>query len=306
MQFDLVADGLQFPEGPVVMQDGSVLVVEMKRQTLTRVMTDGSKQQVAHLGGGPNGAAIGPDGAVYICNSGGNLWPKRTDGMDLPHGTPPDYTSGSIQRVDLTTRVVTTLYTHCDGKKLNSPNDIVFDSNGAFWFTDLGRMTEEHVADQGVLYYAYPDGSRIVRAREYLITPNGVGLSPDGKTVYVAETLTGRVWAFAIAYPGALTGGTGNLFEAQPLLGPVSGYELFDSLAVEENGRVCVASLVKGGITCFDLNGSYEYFAAPDRFITNICFGGVDMQDAWITSSGTGKLYRARWPRRGLRLEFNG
>ncbi len=66
-----ITSGLQFPEGPIAMNDGSVLVVEIKRGALTRVTPDGRKEVVAETSGGPNGAAIGPDGMVYICNNGG-------------------------------------------------------------------------------------------------------------------------------------------------------------------------------------------------------------------------------------------
>ena len=78
-----------------------------------------------------------------------------------------------------------------------------------------------------------------------------------------------------------------------------------NSLAVEAGGKVCVATLVTGGITAFDPAGGSEHFALADPFTTNICFGGADMQDAWITASGTGKLYKTRWPRPGLKLNFN-
>ena len=67
---EAVATGLRFPEGPVPMPDGSVLLVEIARGTLTRVAPDGSLSVVAELGGGPNGLAIGPDGAAYVTNFG--------------------------------------------------------------------------------------------------------------------------------------------------------------------------------------------------------------------------------------------
>jgi gluconolactonase len=82
-------------------------------------------------------------------------------------------------------------------------------------------------------------------------------------------------------------------------------YQLLDSLAVEAGGKVCVATIINGGITAFDPNGSVEHFAFPDLICTNICFGGADMMDAWITASSTGKLFKTRWPRPGLKLNFN-
>ena len=83
------------------------------------------------------------------------------------------------------------------------------------------------------------------------------------------------------------------------------GYQLLDSLAVEADGRVCVATLINGGITACVPYGEMEHVPVPDLMVTNIVFGGADMRDAWITASGTGRLYRTRWPRPGLKLAFN-
>ena len=303
MDIELVTEGLQFPEGPIIMRDGSVVLVEIRRQTLTRVTPGGRQHVIARLGGGPNGAAIGPDGAVYVCNNGGFEWIDRPDGLTAPHGTPADYVSGSIQRVDLDTGAVTTLYVECDGRPLRGPNDIVFDRDGGFWFSDLGKSNAEWM-HHGHLLYARPDGSMIRRVREGLVTPNGVGLSPDGKTVYVAETYTSRVWAFDISGPGELAASQ-DMWLPGKVMGPLPGYQMLDSLAVEAGGKGCVATLVNGGVTAFDPAGGVEHFAFPDPLTTNICFGGDDMRDAWVTASGTGRLYKCRWPRPGLKLNFN-
>ena len=70
----VLATDLAFPEGPVVMPDGSVILVEIRAQQLTRVWPDGRKEVVAKIPGGPNGAALGPDGKMYLCNNGGFSW----------------------------------------------------------------------------------------------------------------------------------------------------------------------------------------------------------------------------------------
>lgn len=193
--FTPVAEGLRFPEGPIAMPDGSVILVEIRRQTLTRVGADGRTEILAELGGGPNGAALGPDGKVYVCNNGGFGWHDRPDGVTVTSGPSASYTHGYIQQVDIDTGHVATLYESCGGTPLRGPNDIVFDSDGGFWFSDFGKNTEQGIL-HGALCYARTDGSLIVRAKERMVTPNGVGFSPDGRTIYVAESLTGRLWAY--------------------------------------------------------------------------------------------------------------
>ena len=110
LEGQVLATGLQFPEGPVVLPDGSILVVEIAAGKLKRVMPTGEVRVVAELGGGPNGAALGPDGHCYICNNGGFQW--RTDnGFTRPTGAAADYEGGAIQRVNLQTGAVQNLYT---------------------------------------------------------------------------------------------------------------------------------------------------------------------------------------------------
>src|SRR5689334_8415821 len=128
MEFEVLAEGLQFPEGPIAMADGSVLLVEIARGTLTRVWNRRT-EVVAQLGGGPNGAALGPDGAVYICNNGGSEW-RRVNGLLFPGRAPADYTTGRIERVDLATGKFERLYDAFEGVRLGGPNDLVFDAQG--------------------------------------------------------------------------------------------------------------------------------------------------------------------------------
>lgn len=302
MDAQVITEGLEFPEGPIAMNDGSVILTEIKGQRLTRVTPDGKKTTVVETGGGPNGAAIGPDGAIYITNNGGAFEWLDNQGMTIPGPTPPSHTGGMIQRYDLATGKLTTLYSECDGKRLIGPNDLVFDKQGGFWFSDHGCSTPEG-KKFGALYYAKADGSHISRQRDHIVSPNGVGLSPDEKVVYVADTMLGRLWAYDIAAPGVLAPPEG--FAPGRVICNLPGYQLLDSLAVEASGKVCVATIINGGVTAFDPNGSTEHYPFPDLIVTNICFGGADMMDAWVTCSATGKLMKARWPRPGLKLNFN-
>jgi gluconolactonase len=303
MKFDIVAEGLGFPEGPIAMDDGSIILVEIKRRTLSRCW-NGKTEVIADLGGGPNGAAIGPDGAVYVCNNGGFAYVER-GGLVIPTGISADYSGGRIERVDLATGKVDRLYDKCGEFSLRGPNDLVFDKAGGIWFTDYGKDMPRQ-RDKSGIYYALPDGSKIVEVYFGSTGYNGIGLSPDDKTVYTAETLAGRLVAFDVTGPGEIRRPRGGRFPGR-VIATMKGepLEYFDSLAVAASGNVCVATLLAPGITTISPDGSCTKIETPDIFTTNICFGGPEMRTAWITLSGGGKLARATWPEPGLRLHFN-
>src|SRR5690242_8529432 len=197
----IMATGLRFPEGPVAMADGSVILGEIAGGAVTRVMPNGAKSEIGKAGGGPNGVAVGPDGALYVCNNGGAVY--ETTPSFLSTGPAPDYDGGSIQRIDPATGETRTLYSQCGDRRLSAPNDIVFDREGGFYFTDLGKRYAGH-RDHGGLYYALPDGSRISELAYPIVSPNGVGLSPDESVVYVADTESSRLFAFDIVVPGVV------------------------------------------------------------------------------------------------------
>jgi gluconolactonase len=132
----ILATGLGFPEGPVAMPDGSVILTEIRNRRCSRVMPDGKVTTFSDNGGGPNGLGVGPDGALYCCNNGGS---RYVEGLSMGQGPHPDYKGGSIQRLDPKTGAAKLLYAECDGHKLSAPNDIVFDKQGGFYFTDLGK-----------------------------------------------------------------------------------------------------------------------------------------------------------------------
>ena len=298
----VVAEGLLFPEGPIAMNDGSIVLVEMRARTLTRIDAQGRRSVIADLGGGPNGAAIGPDGAVYVANNGG-AWGWTEGVTNMPGPPPAVYNGGSIQRVDLATGKVTTLYDRCDGRLLNGPNDLVMDGHGGFWFTCYGQ-TDNEVRRLGGLYYARVDGSQIIRWRSAQYSPNGVGLSLDGKVVYMADCMQGRLYAFDLAAPGVMaTREVPNDPTPQGrVIATLPGYQWLDSLKLQADGAICVATLFNGGVTTFQPDGRYQHRKLPDPVTTNLVFGGADRRDVWFTASSSGTLYRSRWPKAGLRL----
>ena len=298
----ILATGLGFPEGPVVCADGSVVLTEIRNNRCSRIAPDGTVTVLAATGGGPNGLAIGPDGAFYLCNNGGS---RYVEGFSMGVGPHPDYKFGYIQRIDPKTGAFTTLYNECNGHKLSAPNDLVFDTQGGFYFTDLGKRYARH-RDHGALYYALPDGSKIVELAFPILSPNGCGLSPDGKTLYVADTENAWLWAFDIEAPGVLRKATGHAPHSGRVIAGLPGNARFDSMAVMANGNIAVATLTTGYITEFSPAGDIvRAVKMPDAYPTNICFGGPDMRTAYITLSDSGRLGVMQWPTPGLKLNYN-
>jgi len=299
------ADDLQFPEGPVWVGDGSLLVVEIRRRTLTRIWPDGRKSYI-NLGGGPNGAALGPDGYCYVCNNGGFAFRQRADGRWVSAGQSDDYVTGRIERVDIDTGKFEVLYDRIGDRPIRGPNDIVFDAHGGFYFTDPGK-TRHRDLDRGSVCYAKADGSLIKELVFPIHKPNGIGLSPDGKTLYVAETESARLWAWDIKAPGEFVNpavATRTSPHGSRLVYGSNEYMRFDSLAVEANGSIAIGTLDKGGITiCAPSGNTAEFLPVPnDTHVTNICFGGPDLRKAYVTLSYAGQLVEMDWPRAGLPL----
>jgi gluconolactonase len=291
-----LASGLEFPEGPIVLPDGSVILVEMRRQTLSRVTPNGQVEIIAELDGGPNGAAMGPDSLIYVANNGGPEWMTDGQGNSLPL-SPAGGSHGSIQVVEPRSGNVRILYDRCDGRPIGSPNDLVFDDHGGFWFTDFGTYRPGSSTNPGGVYYARADGSRIERKIFPLEHPNGIGLSPDGSRLYVAETPTGRCLAYDLEAPGVLAADGGSHVLA------LLGGQFLDSLAVDGAGHVCVATVVTGAVSDIWPDGSrVDQYLLPDPMVTNVCFGGPELATAFATLSLRGRLVAFDWPRPGLRL----
>lgn len=299
-----LAEGLRFPEGPIAMPDGSVILVEIERGTLSRVDAAGQVSVVATPGAGPNGAAMGPGGFCYVCNNGGFRWHENDEGL-RPGGQAEDYSGGRIEKIDVATGEVVRLYDKGENGLLSAPNDIVFDRTGGFWFTDTGAGRHRNM-DRGGIFYAQPDGSSIREVVFPMLQPNGIGLSPNEDVLYVAETVSGRLWAFDIDSPGTIRRRDWPSPNGGRLLTSLPEYRLFDSLAVDADGNIAVATLYDGGVVVISPTGEIiEDVRLPDRFVTNICFGGDDRRTAFVTMAYTGKLAELRWSRAGLKLNFS-
>jgi gluconolactonase len=290
LPWTIVAEGLHFPEGPVVMKDGSVLFVQIEAKQVSRLTPDGKVEMLAQLDGGPNSLCVGPDGAIYIANNGGRFSFTVRAGFNSPGAPPPGFAGGGkIQRLDLKTRAVTTVYDSLDGHPLTAPDDLIFDKKGGLWITELGLRP-----GTGAIYYAPKVGQPLTVARPGMSGPNGIGISPDGKLLHIS--MGTNLLAFDIDGPGKLSTRT----YPDGVQGPLHESSGADSLKLQADGKVCVCSLFRpGGITVIDRAGMAEFLGFPDRFVCNLAFGGKDMRDCWLMLSGLGKIAKVRWPAPG-------
>lgn len=306
--YEVLVDGLRFPEGPLVLPDGDLLVSELQNCAVQRVAPDGRLTQVAHVPGSPNGLAFGPDGGLYVANMGG--WPEAIPEM-FP-GTHPDavgYRGGSIQRVDVRTGEVVDVCTHADnGERLRAPDDLVFDAAGGCWFTDLGRFeTGGPFADVTGIYFTALDGSPARRVAPATTPTNGIGITPDGR-LWWTEYLTGRLLVRDIVGPGVLAEPTvrhGDCVFSHPA--PITW---FDSLTAMADDGVTVAvhdgsETGRSGVLSFDRTGALTAFAPfDDLYTTHIAFGGPDLRTAYVTLSVTGRIVTLPWPTAGHPAAF--
>lgn len=299
--FREIAGGLVFAEGPIALPSGDVICVEVMGGRLSRITPSGKISPIANLGGGPNGAAMGPDGRCYVANNGGisseDIERLQSDGPDQ---TDPGAPLGRIEAVDIETGQFEVLYESCGDVPLVAPNDLVFDAFGGFYFTDFGSLRLRK-PQPGFLYYAQPDGSEIRQICGPLERTNGIGISPDGKTLYTVETFSGRVWAFDINAPGKIKTGAGLGCGGRLVF---EGDYHFDSLAIDSEGHICVGCPQEDVVARVSPQGDIETFDTPDAGPTNICFGGPELKTAYVTLGSSGKLVAMEWPVAGLPLPF--
>ncbi len=241
---ETVGTGFQFTEGPVWTADG-LLFTDIPADTIYRA----DKTVAFNPSGKTNGLTIDGDGRLIRCEH----WNRRVTRVEKDGAT-------------------TVLADAFGGKKLNSPNDVVWHANGTVFFTDPtygleGREQEQ--SGQGV--YAIRPGGDVVQVAGDFRQPNGIALSPDGKTLYVADTNGSHIRAFSITEDGATSGGEVLCKVPTP-----------DGIRVDTEGRIWATS--GRGVVVFDAAGTELETIKFPQIPANCGFGGEDGKTLFVTA----------------------
>lgn len=273
-KIELIKDGFTGTEGPVALPDGSLIFTETLANRVTRIAQDGSTSVFVEGSNGANGLGFTANGDLYAVQV---LKPRV--GIIFP---PPK---------------VKTLADNYEGKPFGRPNDLVVDQKGNVYFTDSGAnppaagqpapaMPPVETAKPAV--YRISKQGELKRLLADIERPNGIQLSSDEKVLYVANTLGEYLLAYDIAADGSL----GPRRQFAKLEGfkktETGGTSGADGLAVDEEGRVYVASNI--GIQVFSSKGEALGTIALPKQPQNLAFAGDDKKTLYVV--GRGSAYR--------------
>ncbi|ACZ91954.1 SMP-30/gluconolactonase/LRE family protein [Streptosporangium roseum] len=179
---------------------------------------------------------------------------------------------------------VTVIADRWEGRRLNSPNDVVVKSDGSIWFTDpsygIDTDYEGHRAESEIgachVYRVDPATGEVRAVAEDFVRPNGLAFSTDESTLYVVDTRINHIRAFGVNEDGTLSGG-------QVLATCDSG--VFDGIRVDTAGRIWAAA--GDGVHCFDPDGTLIGKIHIPETVSNLCFGGLKRNQLFITATAS-------------------
>jgi gluconolactonase len=256
----LLASDLGFPEGPVVMPDGSIVICDGNTGELLR-WANGAMARLSDTGGSPWGAILGSDGAIYL-----------TQGGNVP-GAPDQSAVPGIQRVRAD-GTVEQLASTLAGYPLAGPNDLAFGPDGRLWFTDSGTEGDDRYVEQqpGRLYVLDSSGGGEMVIERPGVYPNGIAFDAHGR-LYWTESMGHRVCR--------LEEGEATTF-AQ-----LSDGHVPDGMAFAADGRLFVCTTISGGLTVLSPNGDVLEEITIGECATNCIFDGPTL---WVTATKVAEL----------------
>jgi gluconolactonase len=191
---------------------------------------------------------------------------------------------------------ITVLAERSDGKRLNSPNDVVERADGSIWFTDpsygIDSDYEGHQAASEIgachVYRIRPDCGEVVTVAEDFVRPNGLAFSLDERQLYIVDTRRKHIRRFDVTQQDTLTGG--EVFTTCQA-------GSFDGIRLDDTGRIWAAA--HDGVHCFDPDGTLIGKLHLPEIVSNLTFGGPKRNDLFITASTS--LYSLRLNLSGAR-----
>jgi len=257
-----------FTEGPCWDGKSTLYFSDIPNNRIMKLLPDGTFTVFREPSGGANGLMFDAEGNLISCNGGA----RQVTMLDR---------DGTVKAV---------LAEGYEGKRLNSPNDLVIDSKGGIYFTDPRFGNQDGVEqDKEAVYYRRTDGT-LVRVVDDMIKPNGVILSPDENTLYVGDSAREYIRAYDVEPDGTVTNGR-DFARLPPVMR--SGREkrnVADGLAMDVEGNLYVAA--SSGIEVFDRNGDYLGAIEVPEPPANCTFGGTDYKMMFITARTS--VYRVK------------
>lgn len=262
-----------FLEGPSFDRDGRLYVVDIPYGRIFRICPEGQWELISQYDGWPNGLKIHADGRIFLA--------------DYQHG---------ILQLDPKDGKISPVLTHRRSEGFKGINDLIFDQQGNLYFTDQGQ-TGLHDPTGRVFRYNLKN-ERLDCLLDTGISPNGLALSPDEKTLYVAMTRGNAIWRLPLFADGSVS----KVGIFVQMAGGVSGA---DGLAVDQAGNVFVADAGNGCVWSFSQYGEplHRYMVCTGgRTVTNLAFGGEDLRTLYMIDSASGAIVKARTEHPGIRL----
>jgi gluconolactonase len=257
-----------FLEAPVIGPGGNLYFVDVLNGRIHSLEENGHVKVVAEYDGEPNGLKFGPDGRLYVA----------------------DYKNG-LMICDVLTGSVSPLVERVNGERFKGLNDLVFDRSGTLFFTDQGNTG---LQDSTGRVYCLSNGGKLRQLLSNVPSPNGIAVSPDSRTLYLAVTCANQVWRM----PLEASGDIGKVGVYLQLSGRTGGP---DGIAVDERGNLVVAQIGSGIVWLFGALGEplLRIDCGVGRMPSNIAFGGRDRATLYITEAETGTILAAEMPHRG-------
>ncbi len=277
-QLEEIASGLGFTEGPIWHPEEHWLVFSDIQESHQYKWSEGRGLRVFRTPSNQaNGNCFDKAGAVISC----------------------EHASSQLVRHDHGGKRVTPIATHFDGKELNSPNDVICDSDGRIWFTDpsfgriredLGILREQELPVQGV-FRLDPDGTLHLVADDFQ-QPNGLCLSADETRLFVNDSWGGHIRVFDVVDDGSLTGGE----VWADVIGDGTGVP--DGMKCTRDGQILCNG--PGGVHLFDTHAHCLGVILTPQKSTNFCFGGAGFSMLYITACTS--VYRIPTKMTGLAM----